>query len=68
MWWKIIINIFSFALSKYVENSKSVIDDKILDVAKESIDYLSKKSNNRVTKELADSLNKTDMVLIQKAW
>lgn len=48
-------------VKSYVKNSKSNKDDLILDIAKDSSKYLAKRTNNNVTKKIADELNNSTM-------
>lgn len=58
---QVLINLFiplaTKTITEYIKNTESKKDDKILEVAKLSINYLAENSNNTVSKEISKALN-----------
>lgn len=71
MFMQFIYNFFlPFAITtvkEYVKSTSSKDDDLLLDITKQSADYLSKKSNNTVLKTTAKELNKSTIIKVQKS-
>lgn len=63
---QVLINLFiplaTKTITEYIKNSESKQDDKILEVAKLSINYLAENSNNTVTKEISKALNHCSII------
>ena len=58
---QVLINLFiplaTKTITEYIKNTETKKDDKILEVAKLSINYLAENSNNTVSKEISKALN-----------
>lgn len=63
---QVLINLFiplaTKTITEYIKNTETKQDDKILEVAKLSINYLSENSNNTVTKEISNALNHCSII------
>lgn len=63
---QVLINLFiplaTKTIMEYIKNSESKQDDKILEVAKLSINYLAENSNNTVSKEISKALNDCSII------
>ena len=57
----LLLNLGVNLVKKYVESSESKGDDKVLELVKDSVDYMSKKDNNDVTVDIADTIIKSVM-------
>lgn len=68
---QIVVNIFVpvavKTVTEYVKNTDTKKDDKILQIAKLSTEYLAEQTNNTVTKKIADELNVCTSVNCQKS-
>jgi len=61
MWQVMLLNLGINLVKSYIENSDSKQDDKVLSVVKDGAKYLSKKDNNDVTVDIADTIVKAVM-------
>ena len=63
---QVLINMFiplaTKTITEYIKNTETKQDDKILEVAKLSINYLSENTNNTVTKEISKVLNDCSII------
>lgn len=63
---QVLINLFiplaTKTITEYIKNTETKKDDKILEVAKLSINYLAENNNNTVTKEIANALNDCSII------
>lgn len=67
MWIQILIQLGLYGLKLYAKNTDTKFDDKVLQIAKETVSYLAPKINNTITKEIAREIRVSEMIQTQKS-
>lgn len=67
MWLTLLLKIGFYAFNEYTKNTDSKQDDKILDFVQLGAQYLAPKSNNDMTKTIANGLSLIEMKQTQRS-